>query len=1401
MGTLLSLIGKNKRDDQQAKNLPPTDDVTENGFSSYLDNYGRSGAIDYSDDTNIESPSVTDVGDIALRDLKELNLNPPDVYERVDFTYNDVSVIDMPEIDEISEEIYLGLSVYNKYATQDYTPIEISNAIGVQNQSENYLDSMNQVLSDLDSRGNTLADIFIGTWNKNDSKIGVIGGEALNRALNVQFADGVNRKILGVLNTNLSSLLSGANLTREDFSITVPKNAVARAAEFAIKLQGVELPFSYLPQDAFGLERIRKEERGKATYVGSDLSISERVNLLLEYTGKAQQKHLFNLLKLNTYHSRIEGRTETLEDTSYIGYVEGFQDSLNAKDFIATYDKIVTTEYGYYEPYGVVSIHKRDVVGEMFSDGFRWVWIDDIKDRNAIGWVNKRGDSVSQAIDSNLGNNFEPKSLLWKTQEILNGSSDVGAFLDLSKKEFYEVIDGETYVISRGDSTTASGDYTDDDGTEIKKGEFFRVFTKQRGYNKLNRTLKHRGLDNGDTRSVLNDNGLVNIAPTRRVLTDDVIKRYMFSLENLAWADHLNDLPECEQGPGDPVTGNRGRIMWFPPYNLEITESVSANYNDTTLIGRGEPIWTYNNTTRSASLSFTIIVDHPDIIHNLVGQKTQYWERYFKGDKLIEADAKAKQQISKRLSPNEIEEIEKRKKIVPVKEKVVDNVKVTPNEKNNEVTKKTNEDVNENKYGKLILSVYFPNSESIVPRSIFTPNRTSVASDSVPDLSISSSELFYKNVGYEDGGIASDFIDRFTTNDGYKIQTRSGIRYFNKAGVIVNKGYTYATYGNARKLIDNSFLVCKGDVDNGPIYGYKDRNNLGLNNKFYYEWQKVFNDEMVQKLKDGKKLKVSFIGNASAATRKSQSTETQYTNNELLSKQRADATRKWYEENVNSLFSALGVPTDGVFIDTSFQGDFLDRVQNILGIDACDECDETDKPACKQSRRVDIYIKDITDELNPPQPIIPSGQTIDDVIGDEEYTPDEDETNTDPNSDEPSEIDPNILKKLVYTECDFFEYLETNYPIAYQTISERIKFFSPAYHSITPQGFNSRLTFLHQCTRQGDSIGMDGVDNTKNLAFGRPPVCILRIGDFYHTRVIVKSLNIQYSEKMNWDLNPEGIGVQPMYADITMELELIGGSSMTAPINRLQNAMSFNFYANTEMYDARADSVVLIERYNKDGTVNEKSTFGTPKSGRIVDGVKLSSITNYSKSQQEAQLARIRKQSRITLDNSTTSLVPTNQISNLGEVESLLEMKKRLGLSMTSEERIKQLTSDSTKGKFTNSSVNPQTQKKVTDGLKLSLEEERSPINFATAQLIERGEENDVTSYIEILDSLVSAEVVDPNTQSNVTVNTSYSDVFNQYLFGTIGNIQEYNALSEEYKQQLQLEYIDSYNAIWLNAD
>jgi hypothetical protein len=147
-----------------------------------------------------------------------------------------------------------------------------------------------------------------------------------------------------------------------------------------------------------------------------------------------------------------------------------------------------------------------------------------------------------------------------------------------------------------------------------------------------------------------------------------------------------------------------------------------------------------------------------------------------------------------------------------------------------------------------------------------------------------------------------------------------------------------------------------------------------------------------------------------------------------------------------------------------------------------------------------------------------------------------------------------------------FEELKADSPFMYDKLIEKLKYFHPAFHSTTPEGFNSRLTFLQQCLRPGDSIDNSVVTNT---VFGLPPICILRIGDFYHTKIVINTMNITY-EPLVWDMNYEGIGVQPMIAKISIGFNYIGGSSLGGPITELQNALTFNYFANTSLYDNRA---------------------------------------------------------------------------------------------------------------------------------------------------------------------------------------------------------------------------------------
>ena len=113
------------------------------------------------------------------------------------------------------------------------------------------------------------------------------------------------------------------------------------------------------------------------------------------------------------------------------------------------------------------------------------------------------------------------------------------------------------------------------------------------------------------------------------------------------------------------------------------------------------------------------------------------------------------------------------------------------------------------------------------------------------------------------------------------------------------------------------------------------------------------------------------------------------------------------------------------------------------------------------------------------------------------------------------------------TEAEYFDKLSTRDPFTFENLKKRFKYFTPAFHSLSPEGFNARLTFLQQCTRQGHTIessaNINGYRKTAgNLAFGRMPVCVLRLGDFINTRILINNVTINYQkEGMQWDLNPE----------------------------------------------------------------------------------------------------------------------------------------------------------------------------------------------------------------------------------------------------------------------------------------
>jgi hypothetical protein len=133
------------------------------------------------------------------------------------------------------------------------------------------------------------------------------------------------------------------------------------------------------------------------------------------------------------------------------------------------------------------------------------------------------------------------------------------------------------------------------------------------------------------------------------------------------------------------------------------------------------------------------------------------------------------------------------------------------------------------------------------------------------------------------------------------------------------------------------------------------------------------------------------------------------------------------------------------------------------------------------------------------------------------------------------------------------------------------------FMSYTPEDLYDRLTFLHQCTRQGRTQLSDD-NRISNSVFGRPPVIVFKLGDMYNTKAMITSLNLSFENDLPWDLNPEGFGVQKMGCKVTMNMNLIGGSTVDGPKSHILNGESRRFYANSSYEDIAKKSGDILDR-------------------------------------------------------------------------------------------------------------------------------------------------------------------------------------------------------------------------------
>jgi len=907
-----------------------------------------------------------------------------------------------------------------------------------------------------DLRASLVGRVLGSTGVISDTPIGQAGAKYLTLALANNAAFGLQQETIGNLNLNPLNLAKNGlgGIVVPNYDITVPSGQLGRVIDFGARVLGFESPFSLYERNS----SIFQSENPVANIT--------RANAQLANTGKGQVLSLFANVKMNKYKPGFQddrvvgGDAEKAQKGSGINsniYAFGTSDGqvidlLNTDVDVNDDGSLSFDEFGVNAP---ISQSNYNLDGLINNSGF-----GEASDGEVNGAPFSWADEFANKDSSANANFNEPKSLLYKTQTLFNTNKMrtivSGHGGDGLKGKTQTQSSVQRGFISKGSGVLSNAALTS--SLANPEDVFCRTWTTFDRYDQVQDLQKSSGIVKGENLyrngytagdSVLGDNGFVKIGPyigddkSVKGDGDTNIKNFMFSLENLAWADNKENLLDCELGPGDPM-GKRGRIMWFPPYDINITENVSVSWESTNFIGRGEPIYTYNNTERTGTLQFKIVVDHPSYLNAIRGESDEYLASFFAGCTDIDP------LFGKKLTAVEKNNIEV-KNAPPAQRKQPET-----------------------------------QSPSVPSLSIYLPNDVSIPDETYEDVF---NEELDENGTTEDSGTVS-IVKATSTN-----RTNFGLNG-NRNPTLGDVGGWFTPSGieKLRKALNEDCPACTIDIK-----GYASQQGQVLNP----------------------------------------------TGNRNIQINRANELRKWLEINVLAFDD--NIKKEKIRLDDRFKP--WNDNNKVGGIQSCPVVAKgiNDTICLKESRKAvatfrfdaDLALK-LTD--NEKDPVVAPAEKF--------------------------RVNQEILNRF-YNECNYFEKLSQDSPTVYKTLKEKLRFFHPAFHAITPEGLNSRLTFLQQCTRQGPTNGLGGPDN---LAFGRPPICILRLGDFYHTKIVIDNVGVSY-DPLVWDLNPEGIGVQPMIATVDLSFKMIGGQSMKGPINKLQNAVSFNFFGNTQVYDERADKL------------------------------------------------------------------------------------------------------------------------------------------------------------------------------------------------------------------------------------
>lgn len=1088
------------------RNLEP---YSEGGFiASSTPAQGELNQTNYS---VVDSPNVVDVGQ-----QEETFLITKNWYGPVG-GYDDP--IDITDVQRLIE----SRDTYYKFVSSFYTPYQIL----IQDNPVGSSGSLSQ-----------------------DSVMMQIGAKSLKNELQYRVDEEIRQETLGRLNFLnaaqdpflIADIIRGANeFIEPDWTISSPTNIVGKGLDYISRISGVYVPFSWIPGDYFDPEGRKSFINQAVNFVGglftddndidggipSPKLLPERRNgsdIFLNNTGRGQTSALFKSLEYNDF--RPDYKANFISDLNLLApngeYYVGsrtqsptdvlFPNNELPVDYknrrvqsaVRGYGQLSTLYEGEDQnfKFGLDAPLPSEEGG--LQGGFTWISPQTRAGAGKKGGVggdtgseDENWNDVSATFNSTISTNYSFKqgSIMDETQRLVNSADGLGGQAKLQHvgnaiNQVSKVFFDGTREITKGSRVMS---FIDQNG-DLVGTEYCRVFTKDNPYFKMNDLQKTDGNIRKFTYSVMDNTYNLNIAPNygegSTNIVDGQVKKYMLSLENLAWrtTDMQQDLPSCEKGP------NGGRIMWFPPYDLRVDESVAVRWTQNDFLGRPEPIYTYNNTQRQGSLSFKIVVDHPSILNLLIDKElanvtpdskiTKIVDSFFAGCKKYDIYELARK--FGQLSVNEIYEIVTKTKDIEQFQKAKEELP-QPTEGETTVVENVTEKPTLTQFEGTV--VYFDNDK---------PDSNSRSTTSTVNYGVTYNE------------------------------------YLNRKGEYLNQNQTNPS------PIENFF---SREIENGK----NELDNLITN--------------LVETVEKGFTVTVALKGYSSSLANEDY--------NLNLSKRRVDSVKKYIlnDPRVSKLNEGVGLQK-------------ISLTQESFGEAECGSGDEIYSLGAMGCRKVEVINIEVFSQSETEQ-----DNTLDESEAIQQQTNptsgvNDVETDNVPATRSSDEVrlregvTKKLLRKLL-TECNYFESITDDTSFLYEGMKEKIKYFNPVFHSMTPEGLNSRLTFLQQCLRPGNTIptiGPDGkpLDNDAlNTSFGVPPICVLRVGDFFHTKIAINQMSIRY-EPLQLDLNPEGIGVQPMLADVNLSFYFIGGHGLKEPVQQLQNALSFNYYANTEMYDERA---------------------------------------------------------------------------------------------------------------------------------------------------------------------------------------------------------------------------------------